>query len=39
MIIVRNIINEIVPQKIRDYITVKFVDLFSSYFQSNFFCD
>ncbi|KAG7578715.1 P-loop containing nucleoside triphosphate hydrolase [Arabidopsis thaliana x Arabidopsis arenosa] len=36
MMIVRKIFNEIVPQKIRDYITVKFVDLFSSYFQSNF---
>lgn len=33
MMLFRTIINEIVPKGIRDYITVKFVDFFSSYFQ------
>ncbi|CAH2035515.1 unnamed protein product, partial [Thlaspi arvense] len=37
MMLYRTIVNEIVPQRIRDYITVKVVDFFfSSYLQSNF---
>ncbi|EOA30513.1 hypothetical protein CARUB_v10013636mg [Capsella rubella] len=35
-LVLRNIFNEIVPKKLRDYVTAKFLDLFSSYFQSNF---
>ncbi|CAA7024447.1 unnamed protein product [Microthlaspi erraticum] len=33
MMLFRTVINEIVPKGIRDYITVRFVDFFSSYFQ------
>ncbi|XP_010514361.1 PREDICTED: AAA-ATPase At1g43910-like [Camelina sativa] len=34
--ILRNILNDLVPKKLREYITVKFIDLFSSYYQSSF---
>ncbi|KAL1194573.1 AAA-ATPase [Cardamine amara subsp. amara] len=36
MMLFRTILNEIVPKQIRNYITVKFVGLFSSYFQTSF---
>ncbi|KAG2305313.1 hypothetical protein Bca4012_064376 [Brassica carinata] len=32
----RTILNEIVPKRIRDYVALKVMDFFSSYFQSNF---
>ncbi|VVB08431.1 unnamed protein product [Arabis nemorensis] len=32
----RTILNEIVPKRVRDYVALKVVDFFSSYFQSNF---
>ncbi|KAL0876875.1 hypothetical protein Bca101_026580 [Brassica carinata] len=34
--LLRTILNEVVPKGIREYITVKLVDYFSSYFQSDF---
>ncbi|XP_010523236.1 PREDICTED: AAA-ATPase At1g43910-like [Tarenaya hassleriana] len=34
--LLRTILNEIVPKRIREYIAMKLVDVFSSYFQSNF---
>ncbi|CAH2035513.1 unnamed protein product [Thlaspi arvense] len=36
MMLFRTILNEIVPKRFREYITLKVVDFFSSYFQSNF---
>ncbi|XP_023642262.1 AAA-ATPase At1g43910 [Capsella rubella] len=35
-LILRKILNDIVPKPLRDYITKKFAELFSSHFQSNF---
>ena len=32
----RTILNEVVPERIREYVALKVVDFFSSYFQSNF---
>ncbi|XP_033145260.1 AAA-ATPase At1g43910-like [Brassica rapa] len=32
----RTILNEVVPKRIREYVALKVVDFFSSYFQSNF---
>ncbi|CAN7136676.1 unnamed protein product [Brassica rapa subsp. narinosa] len=32
----RTILNEIVSERIREYVALKVVDFFSSYFQSNF---
>ncbi|EOA31844.1 hypothetical protein CARUB_v10015071mg [Capsella rubella] len=35
-LILRKILNDVVPKPLRDYITKKFAELFSSHFQSNF---
>ncbi|KAF2605692.1 hypothetical protein F2Q70_00027657 [Brassica cretica] len=32
----RTILNEVVPERIREYVALRVVDFFSSYFQSNF---